>query len=137
MIRVSPPPSLLIISHNSLHHFIISSSLTSHKFTITTQNFSFSAQFLPSQLINASLITCICSFFTARRKTTLLLLPSNSDNGREKLVHHVLCCWKKRIKEIIVAFKGDFVLELQQRSVEFNSVIVKHQNIRSSRGRAH
>ncbi|XP_019423770.1 PREDICTED: AP-1 complex subunit gamma-2-like [Lupinus angustifolius] len=37
-----------------------------------------------------------------------------------------------RIKEIIVAFKGDFVLELQQRSLEFNSIIAKHQNIRST-----
>ncbi|CAL0314052.1 unnamed protein product [Lupinus luteus] len=36
------------------------------------------------------------------------------------------------IKEIIAAFKGDFVLELQQRSIEFNSIIAKHQNIRST-----
>ncbi|KAK7252362.1 hypothetical protein RIF29_36250 [Crotalaria pallida] len=37
----------------------------------------------------------------------------------------------ERIREIIVQFKGNFVLELQQRSIEFNSIIAKHQNIRS------
>ncbi|KAL3036831.1 hypothetical protein AAZX31_01G031000 [Glycine max] len=38
----------------------------------------------------------------------------------------------ERIKEIIVQFKGSFVLELQQRAIEFNSIIAKHQNIRST-----
>ncbi|XP_010271983.1 PREDICTED: AP-1 complex subunit gamma-2 [Nelumbo nucifera] len=37
-----------------------------------------------------------------------------------------------RIKEIINQHKGNLVLELQQRSIEFNSIIEKHQNIRSS-----
>ncbi|KAI8022036.1 AP-1 complex subunit gamma-2 [Camellia lanceoleosa] len=37
----------------------------------------------------------------------------------------------ERIKDIIVQYKGSLVLELQQRSIEFNSVIQKHQNIRS------
>ncbi|XP_057750099.1 AP-1 complex subunit gamma-2-like [Arachis stenosperma] len=37
----------------------------------------------------------------------------------------------KRIREIIVKYKGNFVLELQQRSIEFNSIIARHQNIRS------
>ncbi|KAJ9188003.1 hypothetical protein P3X46_003405 [Hevea brasiliensis] len=37
-----------------------------------------------------------------------------------------------RIKDIIVQYKGSFVLELQQRSLEFNSIIEKHQNIRSA-----
>ncbi|GMP58053.1 hypothetical protein CsSME_00021867 [Camellia sinensis var. sinensis] len=37
----------------------------------------------------------------------------------------------QRIKDIIVQYKGSLVLELQQRSIEFNSVIQKHQNIRS------
>ncbi|KAK3015572.1 hypothetical protein RJ639_007745 [Escallonia herrerae] len=37
-----------------------------------------------------------------------------------------------RIKDIIVQDKGNLVLELQQRSIEFNSVIEKHQNIRSA-----
>ncbi|KAI8007581.1 putative WEB family protein [Camellia lanceoleosa] len=36
-----------------------------------------------------------------------------------------------RIKDIIVQYKGSLVLELQQRSIEFSSVIQKHQNIRS------
>lgn len=36
----------------------------------------------------------------------------------------------RRIREIIVQFKGSFVLELQQRAIEFNSIIAKHQNIR-------
>ncbi|KAL2349387.1 hypothetical protein Fmac_003387 [Flemingia macrophylla] len=38
----------------------------------------------------------------------------------------------ERIREIIVQFKGSFVLELQQRAIEFNSIIAKHQNIRST-----
>ncbi|XP_027362371.1 AP-1 complex subunit gamma-2-like [Abrus precatorius] len=38
----------------------------------------------------------------------------------------------ERIGEIIVQFKGSLVLELQQRAIEFNSVIAKHQNIRST-----
>ncbi|KAL4330902.1 hypothetical protein HN51_037613 [Arachis hypogaea] len=37
----------------------------------------------------------------------------------------------ERIREIIVKYKGNFVLELQQRSIEFNSIIARHQNIRS------
>ncbi|KAK1555199.1 hypothetical protein Q3G72_023262 [Acer saccharum] len=38
----------------------------------------------------------------------------------------------ERIKDIIVQHKGSLVLELQQRSIEFNSIIAKHQNIRSA-----
>ncbi|PKI53941.1 hypothetical protein CRG98_025643, partial [Punica granatum] len=38
----------------------------------------------------------------------------------------------ERIREIIVQHKGNFVLELQQRSIEFNSVLEKHKNIRSA-----
>ncbi|GMP82862.1 hypothetical protein CsSME_00036989 [Camellia sinensis var. sinensis] len=44
------------------------------------------------------------------------------------------CCFaacSQRIKDIIVQYKGSFVLELQQRSIEFCSIIEKHQNIRS------
>ncbi|KAF5746623.1 hypothetical protein HS088_TW06G00794 [Tripterygium wilfordii] len=37
----------------------------------------------------------------------------------------------ERIKDIIVQCKGSLVLELQQRSIEFNSIIVRHQNIGS------
>ncbi|KAK8470780.1 hypothetical protein PHAVU_003G053300 [Phaseolus vulgaris] len=36
----------------------------------------------------------------------------------------------ERIREIVVQYKGNFVLELQQRSIEFNLIITKHQNIR-------
>lgn len=36
----------------------------------------------------------------------------------------------RRVKSIIGQNKGSFVLELQQRSMEFSSVIQKHQNIR-------
>ncbi|KAH1239176.1 AP-1 complex subunit gamma-2 [Glycine max] len=36
----------------------------------------------------------------------------------------------ERIREIIVQCKGNLVLELQQRSIEFNLIIAKHQNIR-------
>ncbi|KAK4791834.1 hypothetical protein SAY86_032247 [Trapa natans] len=38
----------------------------------------------------------------------------------------------ERIREIIVQHKGNFVLELQQRSIEFNSILDKHKNIRSA-----
>ncbi|GAB2280431.1 hypothetical protein Dimus_015063 [Dionaea muscipula] len=38
----------------------------------------------------------------------------------------------QRVKDIIVQYKGSFMLELQQRSIEFNSIIEKHQNIRST-----
>ncbi|KAA8529548.1 hypothetical protein F0562_033653 [Nyssa sinensis] len=38
----------------------------------------------------------------------------------------------QRIKDITVQYKGSLVLELQQRSIEFNSIIEKHQNIRSA-----
>ncbi|CAM8883651.1 unnamed protein product [Rhodiola kirilowii] len=38
----------------------------------------------------------------------------------------------KRIKDIIVQCKGSLLLELQQRAIEFTSIIEKHQNIRST-----
>ncbi|KAM6562159.1 hypothetical protein CsatB_022157 [Cannabis sativa] len=38
----------------------------------------------------------------------------------------------ERIKEITVQYRGNLVLELQQRSIEFNSIIAKHPNIRSA-----
>lgn len=38
----------------------------------------------------------------------------------------------QRIKDIIVQYKGSLLLELQQRALEFNSIIEKHQNIRSA-----
>ncbi|XP_073280007.1 AP-1 complex subunit gamma-2-like [Primulina huaijiensis] len=38
----------------------------------------------------------------------------------------------KRINDIISQYKGSLVLELQQRAMEFNSVIEKHAKIRSS-----
>ncbi|KAK9277510.1 hypothetical protein L1049_007054 [Liquidambar formosana] len=38
----------------------------------------------------------------------------------------------QRIRDIIFPYKGNLVLELQQRSIEFNSIIEKHQNIRSA-----
>ncbi|XP_044493317.1 AP-1 complex subunit gamma-2-like isoform X2 [Mangifera indica] len=36
------------------------------------------------------------------------------------------------IRDTIIQLKGSLVLELQQRSIEFNSIIDKHQNIRSA-----
>ncbi|XP_019176734.1 PREDICTED: AP-1 complex subunit gamma-2-like [Ipomoea nil] len=36
----------------------------------------------------------------------------------------------QKINDTIVHYKGSFVLELQQRAIEFNSIISKHQNIR-------
>ncbi|XP_042440967.1 AP-1 complex subunit gamma-2-like isoform X1 [Zingiber officinale] len=37
-----------------------------------------------------------------------------------------------RVKEIITTHIGSVVLELQQRAIEFNSIIQRHQNIKSS-----
>ncbi|KAG9144332.1 hypothetical protein Leryth_019427 [Lithospermum erythrorhizon] len=36
----------------------------------------------------------------------------------------------QRINEIIIQYKGSLILELQQRAIEFNSIVQKHQNIR-------
>lgn len=36
----------------------------------------------------------------------------------------------RRIKEIVAQNKGNTVLELQQRSIEFNSIIQRHQSIK-------
>ncbi|KAL0327245.1 UNVERIFIED_CONTAM: AP-1 complex subunit gamma-2 [Sesamum angustifolium] len=38
----------------------------------------------------------------------------------------------KRINDIVRHHKGSFMLELQQRAIEFNSIIEKHQKIRSA-----
>ncbi|XP_074582389.1 AP-1 complex subunit gamma-2-like [Curcuma longa] len=38
----------------------------------------------------------------------------------------------ERIREIIIHHKGSAVLELQQRAIEFNCIIQRHQNIKSS-----
>ncbi|XP_030520887.1 AP-1 complex subunit gamma-2-like [Rhodamnia argentea] len=38
----------------------------------------------------------------------------------------------ERIRDILVQQKGSLVLELQQRSIEFNSILEKHRNIRSA-----
>ncbi|CAL9176870.1 AP-1 complex subunit gamma-2-like isoform X1 [Musa acuminata AAA Group] len=38
----------------------------------------------------------------------------------------------ERIREIIMYHKGSVVLELQQRAIEFNSIIQRHQNIKPS-----
>ncbi|KAM7464608.1 hypothetical protein LguiA_032729 [Lonicera macranthoides] len=48
-----------------------------------------------------------------------------------KLSSHFPSC-SQRIKDIMVQNKGSLVLELQQRSIEFNSILEKHQNIRST-----
>nr|XP_043624267.1 AP-1 complex subunit gamma-2-like [Erigeron canadensis]XP_043624268.1 AP-1 complex subunit gamma-2-like [Erigeron canadensis] len=38
----------------------------------------------------------------------------------------------QRIKDIVTQSKGSLLLELQQRSIEFDSIIAKHQNLRSA-----
>lgn len=48
-----------------------------------------------------------------------------------KLSSRFLAC-SQRVKDIIAQYKGNLVLELQQRSIEFNSIIEKNQNIRST-----
>ncbi|MED6171959.1 hypothetical protein PIB30_045771 [Stylosanthes scabra] len=66
-------------------------------------------------------IQCHASDFTTKAMALVALL---------KLSSRFPSC-SERIREIIVKYKGNFVLELQQRSIEFNSIIAKHQNIRS------
>ena len=39
-------------------------------------------------------------------------------------------CVARRIKEIVAQNKGNTVLELQQRSIEFSSIIQRHQSIK-------
>ncbi|VFQ59768.1 unnamed protein product [Cuscuta campestris] len=46
-----------------------------------------------------------------------------------KLSNRFPSCSQK-INDIITQYKGSFVLELQQRAIEFNSIISKHQKIR-------
>ncbi|KAJ8758961.1 hypothetical protein K2173_003199 [Erythroxylum novogranatense] len=38
----------------------------------------------------------------------------------------------ERVKDVIIQYKGNLVLELQQRSLEFSSIVEKHRNIRSA-----
>lgn len=38
----------------------------------------------------------------------------------------------ERIKDLIIQHKGNFALELQQRSIEFSSILHKHQNLKSA-----
>ncbi|MFQ6629811.1 hypothetical protein Gotur_007943 [Gossypium turneri] len=45
---------------------------------------------------------------------------------------NLLYALSQRIKGIIVQNKGNLVLELQQRSIEFNRILQKHQKIRSA-----
>ncbi|GJR22807.1 UvrD-like helicase, ATP-binding domain, P-loop containing nucleoside triphosphate hydrolase [Tanacetum coccineum] len=54
---------------------------------------------------------------------TVSLLPHNRTNS------FVTC---RRIKDIVTQSKGSLLLELQQRSIEFDSILEKHQNIRST-----
>ncbi|PPS05996.1 hypothetical protein GOBAR_AA14646 [Gossypium barbadense] len=49
-----------------------------------------------------------------------------------KLSSRFPSCSEYRIKDIILQNKRSFVLELQQRSIEFNCILQKHQNIRSA-----
>ncbi|CAA2958216.1 AP-1 complex subunit gamma-2-like [Olea europaea subsp. europaea] len=48
-----------------------------------------------------------------------------------KLSSHFSSC-SQRINNIILHYKRSLVLELQQRAIEFNSIIEKHHNIRSA-----
>ncbi|XP_074309844.1 AP-1 complex subunit gamma-1-like isoform X2 [Silene latifolia] len=52
-------------------------------------------------------------------------------NALLKLSSRFPAC-SQRVKEILVQYKGSILLELQQRAIEFNSIIERHQNIRSA-----
>ncbi|KAH9627183.1 hypothetical protein KSS87_020729, partial [Heliosperma pusillum] len=52
-------------------------------------------------------------------------------NALLKLSSRFPAC-SQRVKEILVQYKGSMLLELQQRAIEFNSIIERHQNIRSA-----
>ncbi|PKU63393.1 AP-1 complex subunit gamma-2 [Dendrobium catenatum] len=49
-----------------------------------------------------------------------------------EMTSQLLCISCRRIRELIIQHKGNFELELQQRSIEFNNIIQKHKNIQSS-----
>lgn len=53
-----------------------------------------------------------------------------STSSQDKSVICEYLIWCRRINDIIIQYKGSFVLELQQRAIEFNSIIERHQNIR-------
>ncbi|XP_041014142.1 AP-1 complex subunit gamma-2-like isoform X1 [Juglans microcarpa x Juglans regia] len=67
-------------------------------------------------------IKCHTSDLTTKSMSLIALL---------KLSSRFPSC-SERIRDIIIQNRGSLVLELQQRSIEFNSVIEKHQNIRSA-----
>ncbi|KAG6708296.1 hypothetical protein I3842_06G074100 [Carya illinoinensis] len=66
-----------------------------------------------------------------KRHTSDLTTKSMSLIALLKLSSRFPSC-SERIRDIIIQNRGSLVLELQQRSIEFNSVIEKHQNIRSA-----
>ncbi|GAV80825.1 LOW QUALITY PROTEIN: Adaptin_N domain-containing protein/Alpha_adaptinC2 domain-containing protein, partial [Cephalotus follicularis] len=66
-----------------------------------------------------------------KRHASDLTTKSMALIGLLKLSSRFSSC-SQRIKDIIVQHRGNLVLELQQRSIEFNSIIEKHQNIRSA-----
>ncbi|KAJ7953650.1 AP-1 complex subunit gamma [Quillaja saponaria] len=66
-----------------------------------------------------------------KRHTSDLTTKSMALIALLKLSSRFTSC-SERIRDIIIQQKGNLVLELQQRSIEFNSIIAKHQNIRSA-----
>lgn len=47
-----------------------------------------------------------------------------------KVILSPSCYYCRRIQVIVVQNKGNTVLELQQRSIEFNSIIQRHKPIK-------
>ncbi|XP_068649729.1 AP-1 complex subunit gamma-2-like [Aristolochia californica] len=69
-----------------------------------------------------SALQCHTSDVTTRAMSLIALLKLSS-----RFPH----C-SQRIREIVFQQKGNLILELQQRSIEFNSIILKHDNIKSA-----
>lgn len=68
---------------------------------------------------------------TIKRHTSDLTTKAMALIALLKLSSRFPSC-SERIRDIIVQQKGSLVLELQQRSLEFNSILEKHRNIRSA-----
>ncbi|KAF8039447.1 hypothetical protein BT93_B1859 [Corymbia citriodora subsp. variegata] len=68
---------------------------------------------------------------TIKRHTSDLTTKAMALIALLKLSSRFPSC-SERIRDILVQQKGSLVLELQQRSIEFNSILEKHRNIRSA-----
>lgn len=66
-----------------------------------------------------------------KRSTTNMTTQAMALTSLLKLSSRFPPC-SERIKGLIIQHKGNFALELQQRSIEFSSILHKHENIKSA-----